>query len=69
MRGRGGVRSGSAGGGAELFATTPLKDTEAATRPDVVDDHYYKSPTEMFDLVHHYDNAPRNGAKIFIGSG
>jgi alpha-N-arabinofuranosidase len=35
--------------------------------PDLIDDHYYKSPAEMFALVHHYDNAPRTGPKVFVG--
>ncbi len=51
----------------KLIATTKVKETEAAAQPDMIDDHYYKSPAAMFDLVHQYDNAPRNGAKIFIG--
>ena len=33
----------------------------------MIDDHYYKSPADMFDLVHHYDDAPRTGPKIFVG--
>ncbi len=35
--------------------------------PDVIDDHYYKRADEFFADVHHYDNAPRNGPKIFVG--
>jgi alpha-N-arabinofuranosidase len=50
----------------KLIATTPAKVKPAAT-PDVIDDHYYKSPAAMFDIVHQYDNAPRTGAKIFVG--
>jgi alpha-N-arabinofuranosidase len=49
-----------------LIATTPLKDAGSA-KPDILDDHYYKSPEDMFALVHHYDNAPRTGPKIFVG--
>ncbi len=51
----------------KLIATTPVHEGSAAETPDVIDDHYYKAPSEMFDLVHHYDNAPRNGPKIFVG--
>jgi alpha-N-arabinofuranosidase len=51
----------------KLIATTPVKETDADAQPDVIDDHYYKSPADMFDLVHQYDNAPRNGPKIFVG--
>jgi alpha-N-arabinofuranosidase len=47
----------------KLIATTPIK----SVTPDVVDDHYYKTPEEFFALVHHYDNADRNGPKIFVG--
>jgi alpha-L-arabinofuranosidase len=50
-----------------LIATTPVKETTADTQPDLIDDHYYKSPAEMFDMVHHYDNASRTGPKIFVG--
>lgn len=50
----------------KLIATTPVKEKPAA-EPDLVDDHYYKPPYEMMDFVHHYDNAPRNGPKIFVG--
>jgi alpha-N-arabinofuranosidase len=32
----------------------------------VVDDHFYREPAAMFDLVHHYDNAPRTGPKVFV---
>jgi alpha-N-arabinofuranosidase len=35
--------------------------------PDVIDDHYYKPSADMMDFVHHYDNAPRTGPKIFVG--
>ena len=39
----------------------------AGEEPDVRDDHYYKSSADMLDFVHHYDDAPRTGPKIFIG--
>ncbi|RRA48609.1 alpha-L-arabinofuranosidase C-terminal domain-containing protein [Acidipila sp. EB88] len=44
-------------------------NSEYATRvnADVSDEHYYKSPSDMMDLAHHYDAAPRNGPKIFVG--
>ena len=50
----------------KLIATTPVTEPPAAA-PDFIDDHYYKSPAAMFDLVHHYDELPRTGPKIFIG--
>jgi alpha-N-arabinofuranosidase len=50
----------------KLIATTQVKGPADAA-PDVIDDHYYRSPAEMFDLVHQYDAAPRNGPKIFVG--
>jgi len=50
----------------KLIATTPVTEPTAAA-PDFIDDHYYKSPAAMFDLVHHYDALPRTGPKIFIG--
>jgi alpha-N-arabinofuranosidase len=51
----------------KLIATTPVKESTPAAQPDVIDDHYYKSPSAMMDLVHHYDDAPRTGPKIFVG--
>jgi alpha-N-arabinofuranosidase len=51
----------------KVIATTPVKETEAGAQPDVIDDHYYKSPAEMFELVHKYDDAPRTGPKVFVG--
>jgi alpha-L-arabinofuranosidase len=51
----------------KLIATTPVKETAADAQPDVVDDHYYKPTGEMLDFTHKYDDAPRNGPKIFIG--
>lgn len=50
----------------KLIATTPVKE-KAGDEPDMIDDHYYKSPEEMFALVKHYDDAPRNGPKVFVG--
>jgi alpha-N-arabinofuranosidase len=50
----------------QLIATTPVKE-KAGNEPDLVDDHYYKSPANMFALVHHYDDAPRTGPKVFVG--
>jgi alpha-N-arabinofuranosidase len=51
----------------KLIATAPVKEKAADEQPDVVDDHYYKPSGEMLDFVHHYDNAPRTGPKIFVG--
>ncbi len=50
----------------KLIATDKVT-VEKAAEPDVIDDHYYKSPADMFDLVHRYDDAPRNGMKVFVG--
>ena len=50
----------------KLIATTPVK-VKAGDEPDLIDDHYYKSPAEMFEMVHHYDDAPRTGPKVFVG--
>jgi len=47
----------------QIIATAPLK----RMKPDVLDDHYYKRADEFFQFVHHYDDADRNGPKIFIG--
>jgi alpha-N-arabinofuranosidase len=47
----------------QLIATAPVKGHVM----DVLDDHYYKRAEEFFKDVHHYDNADRNGPKIFVG--
>ncbi len=47
----------------KLIATTPV--TTGA--PDLIDDHYYKSPEQFYAMVHKYDTADRGGPKIFVG--
>lgn len=47
----------------QLIATEPLK----RMKPDVQDDHYYKRADDFFRFVKHYDDADRNGPKIFVG--
>ncbi len=47
----------------QLISTTKVKSRNA----DLLDDHFYKLPQEFEHDVHHYDNAPRNGSKIFVG--
>jgi alpha-L-arabinofuranosidase len=47
----------------QLIATMPVK----SRKPDVVDDHYYRSAREMERDVHHYDKTDRKGPKIFVG--
>lgn len=49
--------------GLELIATAKVK----GTRPDVLDEHYYRRAEEMFANAGQYDNADRNGPKIFVG--
>jgi alpha-N-arabinofuranosidase len=50
----------------KLIATTRVQEA-ADAEPDLIDDHYYKSPADMMDYVHHYDDTPRTGQKIFVG--
>ena len=47
----------------QIIATTAVK----SRRPDVIDDHYYRSARDMERDVHHYDHTDRNGPKIFVG--
>ena len=47
----------------QTIATAPLKHS----KPDVLDDHYYRRADEFFADVHHYDAADRSGPKIFVG--
>jgi alpha-N-arabinofuranosidase len=50
----------------KLIATTPVQ-VDSDVQPDLIDDHYYKSPADMMDIVHHYDKASRSGPQIFVG--
>jgi alpha-N-arabinofuranosidase len=47
----------------QLIATTKVN----SRKPDLVDDHYYRSAAEMQRDVRHYDKISRNGPKIFVG--
>jgi alpha-N-arabinofuranosidase len=47
----------------QLIATMPLK----TFKPDVQDDHYYRTAVEMMADSNHYDKIDRNGPKIFVG--
>ena len=47
----------------KVIATAPVKKGQ----PDMIDDHYYRTPDEFFAMVHHYDTMDRNGPKIFVG--
>ena len=51
----------------KLISTDGNSEYETKVSSDVSDEHYYKSPADMMDLVHHYDKASRNGPKIFVG--
>ncbi|MGC2213939.1 MAG: alpha-L-arabinofuranosidase C-terminal domain-containing protein, partial [Silvibacterium sp.] len=47
----------------QLIATMPV----TSVKPDVIDDHYYRSAQEFYADVHHYDKTDRSGPKIFVG--
>jgi alpha-N-arabinofuranosidase len=47
----------------QLIATTKVN----GRKPDLLDDHYYRSAAEMQRDVHHYDKSSRTGPKIFVG--
>jgi len=47
----------------QLIATTPIK----SRKPDLVDDHYYRSAAAMARDAGHYDKTDRSGPKIFVG--
>lgn len=47
----------------QLIATAPVK----IRKPDVLDDHFYRSAEAFFGDVQHYDKTDRNGPKIFVG--
>lgn len=47
----------------QVIATMPVQSRKA----DVIDDHYYRSWTEMARDSGHYDRYARTGPKIFVG--
>ncbi len=47
----------------KMITTMPI----TRGNPDVQDDHYYRTPEEMFSMAHMYDKTDRNGPKIFVG--
>jgi alpha-L-arabinofuranosidase len=47
----------------QVIATAPVK----SVTPDVLDEHFYMAAEQSFREAHHYDNADRNGPKIFVG--
>lgn len=47
----------------KLIATAGVK----SRKPDVIDDHYYRSARDMERDSHHYDTYDRTGPKIFVG--
>lgn len=51
----------------QLIATDGNSEYPTKVKADVSDEHYYRSPADMMDLVHQYDHASRTGPKIFVG--
>ena len=51
----------------KLIATDGNSEYSTRVQADLSDEHYYKSPADMMDLVHHYDKTSRTGPKIFVG--
>ena len=47
----------------KIIATMPVK----SRRPDIVDDHFYRSAAEFEADWRHYDSYDRHGPKIFVG--
>jgi alpha-L-arabinofuranosidase len=47
----------------KIIATAHVK----SRKPDLVDDHYYRSPRVMAFDSGHYDKASRNGSHVFVG--
>ena len=51
----------------KLISTDGNSEYPTKVKSDLSDEHYYKSPAAMMDMVHHYDAMPRTGEKIFVG--
>src|SRR3984957_130320 len=47
----------------QIIATGPVR----SRKPDLMDDHYYRSARAMERDSHHYDSYSRTGPKIFVG--
>ncbi|MGH7997729.1 MAG: alpha-L-arabinofuranosidase C-terminal domain-containing protein, partial [Opitutaceae bacterium] len=47
----------------QLIATTPV----SSRRPDVIDEHFYKTAEDFYGMTHRYDTYERSGPKIFVG--
>jgi alpha-L-arabinofuranosidase len=47
----------------KVIATTPV----TGSTPDVIDEHFYRSPAFFDANSHMFDNAQRTGPKIFVG--
>ncbi len=47
----------------QVIATAPVK----GRKPDVLDEHFYRSARQMERDVRHYDKYDRSGPKIFVG--
>jgi len=45
----------------------PALKTTLGAKPEVVDEHYYRSPYAMEEDAAHYDKYDRKGPKIFVG--
>lgn len=45
-----------------------IADTRLTDMPmEIVDDHYYSSPSRFFRMADHYDDTDRGGPKIYVG--
>jgi alpha-L-arabinofuranosidase len=53
----------------QLIMTTDLRGRPYPRnpKPDIVDEHYYESPTSFMRRANQYDNYDRKGPKIFVG--
>lgn len=47
----------------KVIATTRVQ----SRKPDVLDEHFYRTSMQMQSDANHYDNYDRNGPKIFVG--
>ena len=51
----------------KLISTIGQDGVPKETPPDIVDEHYYKSASEMQKISNQYDSYDRKGPKIFVG--
>lgn len=49
------------------IADAPPRDQQGPEPVEIMDEHFYVNPPRFFDMANHYDDADRNGPRIYVG--